>query len=83
MPCGDDPIVSPPDIEDTTHGLQEIEHEEGELSYEFNEPRKCKQNNCQADHVDVSRPLEQLPVTVWKRLPIPSYIPLCNMSSNG
>jgi hypothetical protein len=38
VPCRDDPVVSPPDIEDTTHGLEKIEHEEGELSREFNEP---------------------------------------------
>ena len=38
VPCYDDPVVSPPDIEDTTHGLQEIEREEGELSRGFNEP---------------------------------------------
>jgi hypothetical protein len=31
VPCRDDPSVSPPDIEDTTHGLQKFEHEEGEL----------------------------------------------------
>jgi hypothetical protein len=30
VPCRDDPSVSPPDIEDTTHGLQKFEHEEGE-----------------------------------------------------
>jgi hypothetical protein len=58
VPFVDDPVVSPPDIEDTTHGLQEIEHEEGELSRAFNEPSKWQQENCQADHVDVSRPLE-------------------------
>jgi hypothetical protein len=38
--------------------------------------------NCQADHVDVSRPLEQIPVTHWKRLPVPPYVPLCNILSN-
>jgi hypothetical protein len=38
VPYRDNPVVSPPDIEDTTHGLQKIEHEEGELSREFNEP---------------------------------------------
>jgi hypothetical protein len=36
--CRDDPVVSPPDIKDTADGLQKIEHEEGELSREFNEP---------------------------------------------
>ena len=38
VPCRDDPVLSPPDIEDTTHGLQKIEHEEGKLSREFDEP---------------------------------------------
>ncbi len=82
VPCRDDPVVSPPDIEDTTHGLQKFENEEGELLHEFNEPSEWQRENCQANHVDVSRPLEQLPVTLWKRLPIPPYVPLCNMSSN-
>jgi hypothetical protein len=50
--------VSPPDIEDTTHGLQKIEHEEGELSRGFNERSESQRKNCQADHVDVSWPLE-------------------------
>ena len=35
VPCLGDPVVSPPDVEDTTHGLQRIEHEEGKLSREF------------------------------------------------
>ena len=35
VPCLDDPVVSPPDVEDTTHGLQRLEHEEGELSREL------------------------------------------------
>jgi hypothetical protein len=82
VPCRDDPLLSPPDIEDTTHGLQKFEHEEGELLCEFNQPSESQRENCQADHVDVSRPLEQLPVTLWKRLPIPPYVPLCNISSN-
>ena len=38
VPCRDDPAVSPPDIKDTAYGLQKIEHKEGELSREFNEP---------------------------------------------
>jgi hypothetical protein len=36
----------------------------------------------QTDHVDVSRPLEQPPAILWKYFPVPSYVPLCNMSSN-
>ena len=82
VPCRDDPVVSPPDIEDTTHGLQKIEHEEGELSHESNEPSEWQQENCQADHVDVNRSLEQPPITAWERLPIPMYVPLCNNPSN-
>ena len=82
VPRRDDPVASPPYIEDTTHGLPKIKHEDGELSHESNEPSEWQQENCQADHVDVSRTLEQLPVTLWKRLPIPSYAPLCNISSN-
>ena len=31
-PCSDDPIVSPPDIEDTASCLQKVEHEKRELS---------------------------------------------------
>ena len=38
VPCRDDPVVSPPDIEDTTQSLQKVEHEEGKLLQEFNEP---------------------------------------------
>lgn len=30
-----------------------------------------------ADHVDISRSLEQLPVALWKRPSIPPYVPLC------
>ena len=30
-PCRDDPGVSPPDIEDTTNGLQQVEYEDHEL----------------------------------------------------
>jgi hypothetical protein len=48
----------------------------------FNETSRWQQKMSQADHIDVSRPLEQLPVTLWKRLPVPSYVPLCNISSN-
>ena len=81
VPCRDDPVVSPPDIEDTTHGLQKFEHKEEELLRKLNEPSEWQRENYQADHVDVSRPLDQLPVTLWKRLPIPSYVPLCDMSS--
>ena len=40
VPFRHDPVVSPPDIENTTHALQEIEHEKGELSRKFNEPIK-------------------------------------------
>ena len=36
-----------------------------------------------SDHVDVSRLLKQLPVTVWELLLIPMYVPLCNISSNS
>jgi hypothetical protein len=81
VPCRDDPVVSPPYIEDTTHSLQKVEHEEGELR-EFSEASEWQREYWQADHVDVSRTPEQLPVTVWKRLPIPSHVPLCNISSN-
>lgn len=38
VPRRHDPVVSPPDIEDTTHALHEIEHEKGELPRKFNEP---------------------------------------------
>jgi hypothetical protein len=38
VPSRHDSFVRPPDIEDTTHGLQKIEHEKGELSHKFNEP---------------------------------------------
>lgn len=78
VPCCDDPVVSPPDIEDATHGLQKVEREEEKLSREFNELSKWQQKNYQADHVDVSRPLEQLPIIARKRHPIPPYVPLCN-----
>ena len=33
----DDPVVSPPDIEDTTNCLQKVEYEKRELSCKFNE----------------------------------------------
>jgi len=36
--CRDDPVVSPPDIEDATNGLPKFEQEEGELLREFSEP---------------------------------------------
>jgi hypothetical protein len=32
VPCRHDPLVCPLDIEDTTHGLQKIEHEKEKLS---------------------------------------------------
>jgi hypothetical protein len=35
MPCGHDPLVRPPDIENTAHALQKVEHEKGELSRKF------------------------------------------------
>ena len=57
-PCRDDPIVSPPDIEHTTNCLQKIEYEKRELSRKFNEPSKWQQESCQADHIDVGRPLK-------------------------
>ena len=38
VPSRDDPVVSPSDIEDTTHSLEKIEHEERELSRDFNKP---------------------------------------------
>ena len=31
-PYRHDPVVGPPDIKDTTHGLQKVEREKGELS---------------------------------------------------
>ena len=37
--------------------------------------------NRETDHVDVNRPLKQLPLLVWERLLIPIYVPLCNISS--
>jgi hypothetical protein len=61
--------------------LQKVEYEKRELSWKFGEPSKWQQKNCKADHVDVSRPLKQLPITVWKHLSIPTYVPLCNISS--
>jgi hypothetical protein len=36
VPCRHDPLVSPPDIEDTTHALHKIERKKGEL------PRKIQ-----------------------------------------
>ena len=36
VPRRDDPVVCPPDIEDTAHGLPKVEHEEGKLR-EFSE----------------------------------------------
>ena len=45
-PCRHDPIVSPPGIEDTTHGLQKVEDEKGELSRKFNEPSEGQPKNC-------------------------------------
>jgi hypothetical protein len=47
-----------------------------------NELSKWQQKNCQADHVDVGRPLKQLPIPIWELLRIPTYVPLCNISSN-
>ena len=35
IPCRHDPGVSPPDIEDTTHGLQKVKRKKGELSRKF------------------------------------------------
>jgi hypothetical protein len=81
-PCRDDPVVNPPDTEDTASRLQNVEEEKRELLGNFNEPSKWQQKNCQADHVDVGRPLKQLLITVWERLPIPMYVPLCKISSN-
>ena len=37
MPRRHDPIVSPPNIEHTSHGLQKVEYKKGELSRKFNE----------------------------------------------
>jgi len=82
VPCRDDPVVSPPDIKDTTNCLQKFEHEKRELLFTFNEPSKWQQKSYQADHVDISRLLEQLPVSMQELLPIPSYVALCNISSN-
>ena len=81
-PCRDDPVVSPFDIEDTTNCLQKVEYEKRELSYKFNEPSKYQQKNRQSDHVNVSRPIKQLPITVRELLLIPMHVPLCNISSN-
>ena len=81
-PCRDDPVVSPPDIEDTTNCLENIEYENRELSCRFNKPSEWQQKACQTDHVDVGRPLEQLPATLWKLLSVPSYVPLYNTSSH-
>ena len=58
MPCRHDPIVNPPDIEDTTHGLQKIKRKKGELSRNINEPSEGGLKTYYADHVDVSRSLE-------------------------
>lgn len=40
VPLRHDPVVGPPDIENTAHALQEIKREKGELSRKFNEPIK-------------------------------------------
>ena len=40
VPCRHNPVVSPPNIKDTPHGLEEVEHKKGNLSHEFNEPSK-------------------------------------------
>ena len=37
-PWRDDPVVSPPDIEDTTNCWQKAKYEKRELSYKFNKP---------------------------------------------
>jgi len=36
--------------------------------------------SADTDHVDVSRPLKQLPFAVWERLLIPVYVPLCQLN---
>ena len=76
-PGRDDPVLNPLDIKDTIDCLQDIEYEKRELSCNFNEPGRQEQKICQADHVNVSRPPKQLPITVWKRLIIPMHVPLC------
>ena len=45
VPCRHDPVVSPPNIEDTPHGLEEVEHKKGNLSHIFNEPSKGQPKN--------------------------------------
>jgi hypothetical protein len=75
--------VSAPGIEDTTNYLQKLENEKQELSCKLNEASKSQQRNCQADHVDVNRPLEQLPFTVWGLLIIPMYVPLSTSRQTG
>jgi hypothetical protein len=46
------------------------------------ETHESDQRDALCCAIDVSRPLKQLPVTLWKHLPVLSYVPLCNMSSN-
>jgi hypothetical protein len=78
----DDSVVSPPDIEDATHGLQNVEYKKGGLSFKSNKSgEECEGENHSTDHVDVSRPLEQLPFKPSSVLPVPSYVPLCNRSN--
>jgi len=38
--------------------------------------------NNSTDHIDVKRALEQLPVMPCDIFPVPSYVPLRNVSSN-
>jgi hypothetical protein len=52
-------------------------------NYGENSMRRANGNRkTEADHVDVKRPLKQLPITVWELLLIPMYVPLCNNLSN-
>ena len=82
LPFRDGPVASPPEIKDTTHCMQKVKRKKRELSCKFYEMSEWQQKDCQADHIDVSGPPEQLPVTVWERPSTPPYVPLCNMSSN-
>ena len=40
VPRRDDPVVSPPDVEDAANCLQNVEYEKRELWCKFNEPRR-------------------------------------------
>jgi hypothetical protein len=38
----DDPVVGPLNIEDTAHGLQDIVHKKGQLSYDYELTLRCE-----------------------------------------